>query len=219
MPAGHPMDSITKNTVFWAAFWILFAVVSIAAVVLIPRQIRQADEQARQAQADRVRTERELRELEQRQIQEMREAEMPKTPDEQRVLAIDNLIDALEVYGETQGSYPVAAGPDEGLIEITPDGQPCVDLLALALLDECPRDPTWPRRGYRYRSLTGSSYELTALLDGDDASRCTYVEGLCIYIRSGELQHSANDGFRDADEAGQGEIGASLYDAISAAYN
>ena len=211
------MNSITRNTIFWAAFWILFAAAAIAAAVLIPRQIEKADEKVRQAQTERARIERELRELEQRRVQEEREATAPKTADRQRVLAIDALVAALEVYEETQGSYPVASGPEGGLVAITEGASPCSELLDADTLGACPKDPAWPERQYRYRSLRGFSYELTALLNGDDPELCTYVEGLCIYLKKGGLQDPADDDISAADRT-RPIVGASLYDAISAAY-
>ena len=215
------MEALTKNTIFWATFWGLFVVGSIAAAVVIPKANRAADDEVRQAQIERAQTERELQELMEQRMQreQMDQQEMiPKTPDQIRIADVDALVEALEAYYREEFVYPIASGEGGALVEVEPRRPPCFELVAEALLETCPRDPLWPERSYRYRSELGFGYEATALLDGDDPSACTYIGDLCIYVVSGGAPQTQEASPESDSETGEEEIGASLYDAISSAY-
>ena len=82
------------------------------------------------------------------------------------------------------------------MVSLENDTPPCSALALGGYLRRCPRDPAWPNRGYRYRSLNGATYELTAVLDDASLPYCLLAGSDCLFslsdagIRIGTFEQS-----------------------------
>lgn len=226
---------MTKNTIFWLIIWGTLVGVSIGVAAYIPVRQQRLDDEVRIIAAEHARIQQELQLIEQMRQAEldvMQEMAMPKTPDEFRVADLEAFAESLEAYYKDARRYPIVSGESDDLVALTTRESPCSDLLIGHYVDACPRDPAWPDLSYKYRSIDGFTYELTALMDDVGSARCMRVDDLCVFLIYGGVRglleneppvlKPFEDSFEDEDEDIQPpvveEISASLHRAVLEAY-
>lgn len=180
----------TKDTRRWLWVWGAFVVVLFGAVVIMQWLSMKTDDNVRAEVAIRQSTDAIVQMQERDLILEMsKRMPVPETDDEARMFTLVAFTDALEAYQLSVGAYPVAFGEAEALIPLNPDQLPCKELLAGEYIEYCPRDPIWPNRSFRYRSVTGTSYQLTALLNDNTSPYCLLVAAGCVFtIETGAVR-------------------------------
>lgn len=93
--------------------------------------------------------------------------------DQQRQRDLFSIQSAIEAYFEANnGQYPIVFAN----IEITGAGDPLSNELVPIYISAIPKDPGKPEKSYRYASLTGKSYVLSAELDSGQTYRLTEAD-------------------------------------------
>jgi predicted esterase len=97
--------------------------------------------------------------------------------DKRRVSDLNSISYMLLRYKEQNGSYPVSPS----VVRLDQDNEITREIKSANHNMDIPVDPDSPEYYYGYKSTDGKSYELSAVLEDKNDSRCRLEGNLCIY--------------------------------------
>jgi type II secretory pathway pseudopilin PulG len=105
---------------------------------------------------------------------------LAKAQDASRKVSLNNIAGKLSLYYyDNVDLYPVTNGK---LVKLNDKDTPIYKALVPAYLtDDQMKDPLDPDRYFGYKSLDGSDFELTAILENSKDADCSMQNNLCVY--------------------------------------